>query len=150
MFRSPPQVRRYRMDSRGQRKTLLLIEDNHAIRNALRGWVSVMSPDTRLIEATSWAQGLFLSRYEPPDAVVVDISSLGTGGVEAVHRVSSAHPSAAIIALVADVHEAYRRAVRSAGAGTCASMWRARRELLPKLEEALSSGSEQTAGEDAV
>jgi DNA-binding NarL/FixJ family response regulator len=97
----------------------------------------MMFPDVRLIEATSHSAGIFLSRSELPDVVLMDISGLGKGGVKTVRDMKTAHPAGLILALVSLEHESYRQAVLGAGADGCACIWKIRSELLPQLEENL-------------
>ena len=120
--------------------SLLLVEENDVILDSLRNWITMMFPDVRLIETTDHSAGIFLSRSESPDVVLVDISGLGRGGVEMVRDLKTAHPSALILALVALEHESYRQAVLKAGAEACACIWKIRSELLPQLEKNLGPG----------
>lgn len=119
------------------RISLLLVEESHTILDSLRNWIIMMFPDVRLIEATSHSAGVFLSRSESPDVVLIDISGLGKGGVDTVRTMKTANPSALILALVSLEHDSYRQAVLRAGADGCACIWRIRSELLPQLEDNL-------------
>jgi DNA-binding NarL/FixJ family response regulator len=120
--------------------SLLLVEENEVIRESLGEWICVMFPDVRLIEATNHRAGISLSQSELPDIVVIDISALGKGGIEAVRGVKAAHPSAPILALVTLDHESYRQAVLRAGAEECTCIWNVHSELLPQLEGRLGPG----------
>jgi DNA-binding NarL/FixJ family response regulator len=117
--------------------SLLLVEENDVILDSLRDWITMTFPDVRLIEATSQGAGIFLSRSESPDVVLMDISGLGRGGIETVRAMKTAHPSALILALVALEHKSYHEAVLEAGAEGCACIWKIRSELLPQLEKNL-------------
>jgi DNA-binding NarL/FixJ family response regulator len=126
--------------------SLLLVEENDTILDSLRNWITMMFPDVRLIEATSHSAGIYLSRSELPDIVLMDISGLGKGGIKTVHTMKTAHPSALILTLVALEHESYRQDVLKAGADGCACIWKIRSELLPQLEANLGA---EWAPEDA-
>jgi DNA-binding NarL/FixJ family response regulator len=122
--------------------SLLLVEENAVILDSLRDWIQMTFPEVRLIEANDHSSGIFLSRSQSPDVVLMDISGLGKGGVEIVRSMKTAHPSAVVLALVALDHESYQQAVLKAGADGCACIWKIRTELLPKLRENLGASSD--------
>jgi DNA-binding NarL/FixJ family response regulator len=119
--------------------SLLLVEENAVILDSLRDWIQMTFPQVRLIEANDHSSGIFLSRSQSPDVVLMDISGLGKGGVEIVRSMKTAHPAAVVLALVALDHESYQQAVLKAGADGCACIWKIRTELLPKLKENLNA-----------
>jgi DNA-binding NarL/FixJ family response regulator len=118
-----------------------VVEENDLIRGSLRNWITMRFPDVRLIETTDHSTGITLSRSESPDVVLMDITSLGRGGIQTVRGMKAAHPAAVILALVALEHECHYQAVLRAGADSCACIWRIGSELLPQLEESLGSDS---------
>jgi DNA-binding NarL/FixJ family response regulator len=122
--------------------SLLLVEENAVILDSLRDWIQMTFPEVRLIEANDHSSGIFLSRSQSPDVVLMDISGLGKGGVEIVRSMKTAHPAAVVLALVALDHESYQQAVLKAGADGCACIWKIRTELLPKLRENLGASSD--------
>jgi DNA-binding NarL/FixJ family response regulator len=126
------------MDTPVQHKpSLLLIEENGVILDSLREWLAMTFPDVRLIETTDHSDGIFLTRSESPDVVLMDISNLGKDGVGSVRTMKAAQPAAVVFALVSLDHESYRRSVLRAGAEACACIWKLRTELLPQLERHL-------------
>lgn len=133
------------VDSAHRDKALLLIEDDAALRESLRGWVGVMFPHLHLCAARDWSEGLAASRGRPPDVVLIDISYRGREGVEAVRRMRAAQPAAAIIALVGNEYAPYRQEVLASGAEASVTVWRVGTELLPKLEGVLAARSPEAA-----
>lgn len=117
--------------------SLLLVEENSTILDSLRDWLRMTFPDLRLIETTNQGDGIFLSRSEAPDVVLIDISNRGKDGVESVRAMKSAQPDATLFALVSLDHRLYRQAIENAGAEACACIWKLRTELLPQLKERL-------------
>jgi len=117
--------------------SLLLVEENSTILDSLRDWLRMTFPDLRLIETTNQGDGIFLSRSEAPDVVLIDISNRGKDGVESVRAMKSAQPDATLFALVSFDHRLYRQAIENAGAEACACIWKLRTELLPQLKERL-------------
>ena len=133
------------------RPLLLLIEENGVILDSLRDWLAMAFPDVRLIETTEHSDGIFLTRSESPDVVLMDISNMGKEGVGSVRLMKAAQPDAAVFALVSLDHQTYHRAVLSAGAEACACIWKLRTELLPQLKKHLVPGkgngpTDHTAG----
>jgi DNA-binding NarL/FixJ family response regulator len=119
------------------RPSLLLIEENGMILDSLSDWLAMAFPDVRLIEATDYSDGVFLTRAESPDVVLMDISNLGKEGIGSVRMMKAARPAAAVFALVSFDHEPYHQAVLRAGAEACACIWKLRAELLPRLRKHL-------------
>jgi DNA-binding NarL/FixJ family response regulator len=124
-------------------QSVLLIEENGTILDSLADWLSMTFPDVRLIETTDHDQGILLNRSESPDVVLMDISGLGKAGAESVRSIKSARPGAAVFALVSLDHDSYQRSIESAGAESCACIWRLRTELLPRLKDILLPGREE-------
>jgi DNA-binding NarL/FixJ family response regulator len=136
------------MDTPGQEeRSLLLVEDNRTILDSLRDWLSMTFPDVHLMEAESHSSGIYLSRSESPDVVLMDISNLGKNGVESVKAMKTSQPGAAVFALVSLEHASYRRAIIGAGAEACACIWKLRSELLPQLKAHLLPGEEGMPGQ---
>lgn len=125
-------------------RSLLLVEENSVILESLRDWVKMTFPHVHLIEAKDLDSGIFLSRSKSPDVVLMDISSLGKGGIDFVRDMRTANPTATVFALVALEHDSYHQAVLRAGADACACIWKIRTRLLPKLRENLDSNGFRT------
>jgi len=122
--------------------SLLLVEENALILDSLRDWIQMTFPEVQLIEANDHSSGIFLSRSQSPDVVLMDISDLGKAGIEIVSSMKTAHPSAVVLALVAFDHDSYQQAVLKAGADGCACIWKIRTDLLPKVKENLGNSSD--------
>ena len=126
------------MDTRVQEKpSLLLIEENGMVLDSLLEWLRMAFPDVRLIESSDYSNGIYLSRSESPDVVLIDISNLGRSGIESIQNLKAAQPDTAVFALISLEHESYQQAVCDAGAEACACIWKLRTELLPRLEQRL-------------
>lgn len=137
------------MDTPAQEeRSLLLVEESQAILSSLRDWLRMTFPRVRVIEAANHGNGVSLSRSESPDVVLIDISNLGSDGVETVRSLKTAQPAASVFALVAHDHQSYHRAVVNAGAEACACIWKLRAELLPQLRKRLGQESGNGQRED--
>jgi len=123
-------------------RSLLLVEENDVILESLRDWLTMTFPHIRLLEADDHSAGVFLSRSESPDVILMDISGSGRGGIELVRSMKTAHPSGILMALVTLEHDSYHQDVLKAGADACACIWKIRTELLPKLRSSLAPRKE--------
>jgi CheY-like chemotaxis protein len=93
--------------------TVLIVEDNAAIRRVIR---SVISDLAEVVECTNGAQALPAYEQCRPDWVFMDIRMGEVNGIEASRRIRAAHPAARII-IVTDYDDAVlREAARAAGA----------------------------------
>jgi len=66
--------------------TVLLVEDNHILREAMRDLLQAIHPDWRVIEAENGLEGFELARHTRPDAIVLDFNMPIMNGYELAIR----------------------------------------------------------------
>jgi two-component system KDP operon response regulator KdpE len=72
------------------RATILIVEDEPAIRRLLRTTLSAQA--YRVVEAATAADGLSLLRHEKPDLVILDLGLPDMDGLEVIRRIRSQSP----------------------------------------------------------
>ena len=81
--------------------TVLVCDDSSSAREAIRRVVSSLQGISRVSTVASGEELLMRFSAEQPDIVLLDLRMPGIGGVETIRRLLSAHPAAAIVALIA-------------------------------------------------
>jgi len=69
-------------DTFDQEKTILLVEDNECIREALRELLEVLHPNWCVFEAENGLQGIEVAERTQPDAIVLDFNMPIMNGYE--------------------------------------------------------------------
>ena len=121
--------------------TILIVEDHHAVRKALRDWVEVEFPQCRVIEAATGEEAIALTRTEAPCLIVMDIRLPGMNGIETTRQIKAAFPFAQIVMLSILEGNTYRAEAASAGASAYVQKQRMHSELVPTLAGLLADAA---------
>lgn len=97
-------------------ETILIVEDHETVRTALREWLEVVYPKSRVIEAASGEQAIDLIVYEVPRLVIMDFKLPGINGIEVTRQIKSRYPSVPVVMLTIREEEIYRAYAEAAGA----------------------------------
>ena len=104
----------YRLAMR--RIRLLLVDDHHMVRQALRSHIARW-PDMELVgEAADGEEAVRKADILSPDVVVMDIRMPRMNGIEATKLIIEAHPSVCVIGLSFEVGTPREEALLKAGA----------------------------------
>ncbi|MBZ5588469.1 MAG: response regulator [Acidobacteriia bacterium] len=97
-------------------RSILIIDDNDAVRASLRSWIATTFPSVSCVEASSGEEALSLVRESAPDLALMDIGLPGINGIEATQRLKEIAPDTKVI--IVSIHDAdsYRAAAEAAGA----------------------------------
>jgi CheY-like chemotaxis protein len=117
--------------------SLLLVEEDDAIRRSVERWLRETLPDSTIFVAGDDESAAALAQRKLPDVILIDVAPPKTNSAEAVRRLRAAVPEARIIALTMEEPKPHRDAVMAAGATTCVRIWEMRRRLLPVLNDLL-------------
>ena len=69
-------------DTVAHETTILLVEDNECIREALRDLLEMLHPDWRVVEAENGLQGIEVAERTRPDVIVLDFNMPVMNGYE--------------------------------------------------------------------
>jgi DNA-binding NarL/FixJ family response regulator len=117
--------------------SLLVIEDDQLIRDSLLDWLSSVIPQGDLVGEPS-DRVPELTSAEPPDAIVVDLTSSGGDRIGLVYELSQAFPEAHLVALTMNGDDHAHRAIRAAGASASLPIWTLSQRLEPILRRLLN------------
>lgn len=117
------------------RQTILIVEDHETVRKALREWLLVVFPSTRVIEAVSGEDAIALIDNEIPHLVIMDFKLPGVNGIEVTRQIKARFPSVPIVMLTIREEEIYRAYAEAAGA----SAYIPKRVMFTKLRPTLTS-----------
>ena len=113
--------------------TLLLVEDHHEVRAALREWLLASLPPLRLREARTLAEALACANEAPLDLVLINLELPGPNGIEATRALRRRQPQCPVIVMSVNDSEALRTAALEAGALAFLSKRELPHALLPLL-----------------
>ncbi len=119
------------------RPTLLIVEDNPAVRRALRAWLASALPEYELAEAESGEEALERVAERAPSLVLMDINLPGMNGIEATRRLRETAPATPVVIVTLHDTEPYRREAAAAGAAAFIAKDRMGFDLLPLLRRLL-------------
>jgi DNA-binding NarL/FixJ family response regulator len=119
--------------------TILVVDDHDAVRTALRQWLEVVFPQSRVVEACNGEQAIALAATCSLQLVVMDIGLPCMSGIEATRRIKAAAPGAPIVILSMHEDQAYRADAMDAGVSAYVPKRKMRTELLPTLVELLAN-----------
>jgi DNA-binding NarL/FixJ family response regulator len=122
------------------RNSILIVEKNAKVRDALREWLGAMFPAYHIRDAMSMTEAVSLMRSDASPLILIDDSSVQVDILSALQEIKALFPDVAIVVLVARDYEKYHRDVKMAGANACVSMW--------KITEHLQSEIGMLLGED--
>lgn len=80
--------------------TILIIEENDLLRQALHAWLQVMFPECYIIEAVNEEEALAISQIISWNLALIDIeTSNGNNGLKTVSEIRRADPNASVAVL---------------------------------------------------
>jgi CheY-like chemotaxis protein len=123
--------------------SILLVEEDAAIRGSVGRWLGEVLPDCQIREAESDDQAAALARSQSPEVILVDVAAPNEDGLETVRKLKGSAPAAEIVALTMDEGKAHRQDVKSAGASASLAIWRIRKDLLPIIRDLLQERRER-------
>jgi CheY-like chemotaxis protein len=130
--------------------SILLVEEDAAIRGSVRRWLEKVLPGCRVSEAGSDDEAVALARSESPEVILVDVAPPKKGGLETVRSLRASAPAAEIVALTMERGQADRDEALLAGASTSLAIWRIREELVPALRDVLDAKRAKMEGKTVV
>lgn len=96
---------------------LLIVDDSRTSRMLVRGLVTRLRPEWRLIEAASGEEALTAIEAERPDFISMDVNMPGMGGLAAAGQIRLRQPDIRIVLCTANIQDAVRAAAERAGVG---------------------------------
>ncbi len=121
---------------------ILVVDDHKAVRATLLDWLGEAYPQARFLEAESGEEAVDRAPRCPHlDVVLMDISLPKMSGIEAARRIKDASPGTHIVMLTIHHAPEYRQEAAEAGACAFITKDRAHKELVPILNNLLSSSS---------
>jgi DNA-binding NarL/FixJ family response regulator len=104
------------MDSTGERITVLLVDDNPAVRRVVREFLQPCPNIAIIAEAGDGGSAVDRACQLRPQVVIMDIRMPGLSGMEATKRIKTAVPQSIVIGLSTFNDVLMRKAMESAGA----------------------------------
>ena len=86
---------------------ILLVDDHHLVRAALRTLLETWPGCEVIAEATNGREAVRFTRTQPPDIVIMDIRMPELNGLDATRQVREACPSVRVLILSMYAHEDY-------------------------------------------
>jgi DNA-binding NarL/FixJ family response regulator len=115
------------------RNSILIVEKNAKVRDALREWLGAMFPAYHIRDAMSMTEAVSLMRSDASPLILIDDSSVQVDILSALQEIKALFPDVAIVVLVARDYEKYHRDVKMAGANACVSMWKITEHLQSEI-----------------
>ena len=100
----------------GEPPTLLIVDDNEAVRSALGAYMRRVAGWPTVLTAADADDGLAIAVTQSPDAIVLDNVMPGRHGIDVLADLRRACPDARIVVHTTDVDEQLRERARSLGA----------------------------------
>lgn len=122
--------------------TILIVEDNDAVRTSLRELLCATFPGCSFLEAKSGEEALALASPHPPDIVMMDLVLPGMDGIEATRHMKASAPDVQVVMLTIHEGSAYRADAAAAGASAFVAKRTMHTELIPVLATLLSGLSD--------
>ena len=116
------------------RASLLLVEEHHEVRSALRDWLLTSFPPLKLSEARGMEEALQAAGRATLDFALVNLELPGPNGIEVARALRRACPACRIVVMSVNDSEVLRIAALEAGAVAFVS----KRELTASLPPLLS------------
>src|ERR1700740_695412 len=126
---------------------ILLVDDDAAIRRALRGPLSELGFETA--EASRGEEALHLVRTQSFDAVLLDLKMPGMGGLQALIRLRALAPRLPILMLTVQDGEEEKVAALEGGADDYITKPFSMRECIARIRAAVRRAQTQERPEDA-
>lgn len=94
---------------------VLIVEDNHPFRQALREAVEASFPGLRVREAATLAQADWALQDRTPSLVLLDLALPDGNGLDWARRTKAVHPSLPVVPCTQHDADEYRDAARAIG-----------------------------------
>lgn len=107
-------VRKARVKCKGGGKTVLIVEDNAAIRSLIAAafWADGFK---NCVEASNGKEGIAAARLTPPDAITLDLTMPIMNGLDAAVELRKLFPKTPIILFTLYIHKALEMAAARVG-----------------------------------
>lgn len=112
---------------------ILVIDDNHALRQALPTWLTTLFPHCRVVTARTGMAGLRAARRHGPRLVVTDIRLRTLDGMEVARRIKARKPDTGVVIFTFCDGDSYRTEATQAGVNGYVLKNRAQTDLAPVL-----------------
>jgi DNA-binding NarL/FixJ family response regulator len=116
--------------------TLLIVEDNPAVRNVVESYMSRHGDWTTVITAPDAGRALALAREHGPAAIVLDNRMRGGDGIDVLPALRRACPDAVIVVHTSDDSPAVRAVAHQFGADAVVGKGQPLEELVALLHVA--------------
>jgi len=111
--------------------TILIIEDNDAVRASLRNWLSEAFPDCNFLEAKSGEGAANQVLAQPPDIVLMDIGLPGMNGIRATRIIKAIAPQTKVVVVTIYEDLEHQSDALAAGASAYVTKRKMHSELIP-------------------
>lgn len=99
--------------------TILIIENFHFLRLALRRQLELLFPGVRVMEADTPAEVLALVQLNAPQIIIIDIGLTGSTGLNGVKYLKNIVPLAMVVVLTGYKDDIHWADASAAGADAC-------------------------------
>ena len=123
---------------------ILVVVEDDTLRHSLRDWLALVFAQYTIIEAPG-EDALRLCRAQPPQMILIDVDASGRDGVELLHQLKAAVPSADVLALALHSYAALREAIEAAGASAIALKGSLDKEFLKAVAAFLKPDTERSS-----
>lgn len=118
--------------------SILIVEDDDLIREALHEFVSAAFPECSVLRARTTHGASAIAKSHSPDVIVVDVALPRHDDLAIIRQLTLAAPEAHIVALTRRDEACFREMVCSAGASACMLVWNVCDDLSRVLKELLA------------
>jgi DNA-binding NarL/FixJ family response regulator len=119
--------------------SLLVVENNEAVRLSLCDWLGAVFPQHLSVGASNIDQGIALAQNFHPRVIIVDADLSEGLDLEIIRRIKGVVPTAEILLLMTKCDcKAYQDDALAAGASVCLNIWRLWAELQPTIKRLLA------------
>jgi DNA-binding NarL/FixJ family response regulator len=115
----------------------LIVDDQPAMRSALRDFIQATYPQAALMEASNGADAMRMCISHDPRLVLMDISLPDSTGIALTARIKTLLPNTRVIIVSQHADSTYVRRAMEAGADGYVVKDNVSSELLPKIAAAL-------------
>jgi len=117
------------------RPTILITDDHDVMRGLLRNWLTVNFPFSRIIEAKTGEEAVYLALAWKPEVILMDIWLSKMNGFEATRRIKTVAPDIKILIITSDENNHCRERASAAGADAYFLKQEMAEDLIPALRE---------------
>lgn len=122
---------------------ILIVEKHDAVRRALRDWLKVEFPTSRLCEAISGEDAINIVSLDTPDLIVMDMNLPIMNGIDTARTMRSIWQSLKIVILATHSDNIYLEAAQNAGVSAYVPKHEIFAKLIPAMTGLLNNSSHQ-------